>query len=342
MIKKRLVIDNNTKLKIAVYHIRYSEKGESSVFILYDAEKVVYYSIVIDCYEEEQYNITDSILEQWGLAERKLDILVWTHPHDDHSLGLVNIVKKYCHHKRTKICTANVFGNTERFSSACKENIYFLNSLVHGRPAKDRVKIHPMHCYPDIIEDIEFLGYGKFDKLVLQCIAPMPNIGGIQGVDRTFDNNKIGLGCIVKLEGASGKIHMLFAGDVDNMSFESLISEADSEIPTVYNYIKIPHHGSTSGKKLIELLQMDGDVSEYASTSVYVQHHLPDKKVLTEYGNVVETLICTSDIVNQKYGKGVVYLDFDLDTKTVKTQYYGTATTLDLGKLNDHRLKPVD
>lgn len=72
-----------------------------------------------------------------------------------------------------------------------------------------------------------------------------------------------------------------------------------------------------------------------------MQHHLPDKKVLTEYGNVVETLICTSDIVNQKYGKGVVYLDFDLDTKTVKTQYYGTATTLDLGKLNDHRLKPV-
>lgn len=140
-------------------------------------------------------------------------------------------------------------------------------------------------------------------------------------------------GCIVKLEGASGKIHMLFAGDVDNMSFESLISEADSEIPTVYNYIKIPHHGSTSGQKLIELLQMDGNVSEYASTSVYVQHHLPDKKVLAAYGNVVETLICTSDIINQKYGKGVVYLDFDLDTKTVKTQYYGTAAILDLGKL---------
>lgn len=129
---------------------------------------------------------------------------------------------------------------------------------------------------------------------------------------------------------------MLFAGDIDNMSFESLISETDSEIPTVYNYIKIPHHGSTHGKKLIELLQMDGDISEYASTSVYMQHHLPDKKVLTEYGKVVETLICTSDIVNQKYDKGVVYLDFDLDTKTVKTQYYGTATTLDLGELKKY------
>lgn len=48
---------------------------------------------------------------------------------------------------------------------------------------------------------------------------------------------------------------------------------------------------------------------------------------------MVETLICTSDIINQKYGKGVVYLDFDLDAKTVKTEYYGTATTLDLGEL---------
>ena len=73
---KRLVIDHNTKLKIAVYHIGYSKEGESSVFILYDAEKVVYYSIVFDCYEEEQYNITDSILEQWGLAETKIDMLV--------------------------------------------------------------------------------------------------------------------------------------------------------------------------------------------------------------------------------------------------------------------------
>lgn len=333
--KKRLVIDKSAKLKIAVYHIGYSMEGESSVFILYDDEKVVYYSIVIDCYEEEQCNITDSILEKWGLSKKKLDMLVWTHPHNDHSLGLVNIVRKYCDNKKTKICTANVFGCAQRFSSVCKENIYFLNSLVYRQPAKDRIKLHSMHCYPNIMEDIEFLGYRKFDRLVIQCIAPMPNIGGIQGVDKTFDNNKIGLGCIVKLEGACGKIHMLFAGDVDNMTFESLINEADPEIPTVYNYIKIPHHGSSSGKKLIELLQMNGEVSEYASTSVYVRNCLPDKKVLTEYGNVIETLICTSDIVCKKYGNGIASLDFDLDTKTVKTKYYGTAVALDMAKLKE-------
>ena len=93
---KRLVINKQEKMKIAVYHIGYSSEGESSIFILYGEDKDIYYSMAIDCYEESQCNITDSILEEWGIAEKKLDMLIWTHPHDDHSAGLVQLVKKYC------------------------------------------------------------------------------------------------------------------------------------------------------------------------------------------------------------------------------------------------------
>lgn len=54
---------------------------------------------------------------------------------------------------------------------------------------------------------------------------------------------------------------------------------------------------------------------------------------MLKYGKVVETLICTSDIVAHHYGKGVVYLDFDLERKIIKTQFYGTAIKIDKNKL---------
>lgn len=57
---------------------------------------------------------------------------------------------------------------------------------------------------------------------------------------------------------------------------------------------------------------------------------------MLEYGNAVETLICTSDIVDHRYGKGVVYLDFDLERKTIKTQLYGTATIINKDKLKNN------
>lgn len=333
---KRLVINKQEKMKIAVYHIGYSSEGESSIFILYGEDKDIYYSMAIDCYEESQCNITDSILKEWGIAEKKLDMLIWTHPHDDHSAGLVQLVKKYCSAEKTKICTANIFGEAERVSDVCRENIFFLGSLLQRKKAMNRINLHPMHCYPDIMDEIAFLGYGKFDRMVLKCIAPMPNIGGIQGINKTFDGNKICLGCVVKLEGIAGEINLMFAGDVDNMTFEELAYDSDSEISAAYNYIKIPHHGSEKGRKLMELLQKSGDTSEYASTSVNLRNHLPNRKVMSEYGKVVETLICTSDIVDYHYGKGVVYLDFDLEKKTIKTQLYGTAAIINKDKLKNN------
>lgn len=90
---KRLVINKQEKMKIAVYHIGYSSEGESNIFILYGEDKDIYYSMAIDCYEESQCNITDSILEEWGIAEKKLDMLIWTHPHVTIRLALFSLLK---------------------------------------------------------------------------------------------------------------------------------------------------------------------------------------------------------------------------------------------------------
>lgn len=97
-----ITLDKTEEVHISIYHIGYSSEGESSLFILHTSDKNVLYSIVIDCYEEN-CNETDRILEEWQL-ERKVNLIIWTHPHDDHSLGIDNIIGKYSNDK-TKICT---------------------------------------------------------------------------------------------------------------------------------------------------------------------------------------------------------------------------------------------
>lgn len=91
--RKIITLAEREDLFIDVYHIGYSTQGESCVFILYTAAKKVLYSLAIDCFEEMQINITDEILKEWKL-EKKLNMFIWTHPHDDHSVGVERIVKK--------------------------------------------------------------------------------------------------------------------------------------------------------------------------------------------------------------------------------------------------------
>ena len=121
--KKVITLSSEDKVYIAVYHLGYSKQGESSILILYTEEKVLY-SLVIDCYQEEQCNMTIQILSEWRL-ENKLDVFIWTHPHDDHSIGIQDIIKKYCN-KNSLIFLANIFGCYDRLSLVCQENIEFL------------------------------------------------------------------------------------------------------------------------------------------------------------------------------------------------------------------------
>ena len=98
-----ITLDKTEEVHISIYHIGYASEGESSLFILHTAAGNILYSLVIDCYEKNSKE-TDRILSEWHLEER-VNLIVWTHPHDDHSIGMDRIIEKYSN-KSTKICTA--------------------------------------------------------------------------------------------------------------------------------------------------------------------------------------------------------------------------------------------
>jgi len=323
--KRAITLEKEDKLFIQVYHIGYSKQGEGCVFLLYTDNGRVLYSMAIDCYEENQCNITDEILKKWKL-ENKLDMFIWTHAHDDHSVGVDKIIEKYCT-KDSIICMENVFPIKTECSEICQKNIQYIQGLNYRKKVKNKWHINPLVHFPDILDNRQFNGENDIQRIIVQCVSPFSEIGGMQV--GTVDHNKSSIACIVKVEMKNNNINFLFSGDMERHTIEGLIEayeEYGDVIPCVYNYIKIPHHGSENAANLIEFLKLeDGRKSQFASTSVFVNKNLPRKKVLQAYENVVEQIACTSNINVPQYGFGVVCLSFDLSLKKLKTNLYGTA-----------------
>lgn len=283
--KKVITLEEKENLFISVYHLGYSKQGEGSVFILYTATRKVLYSLAIDCFTEGQCNMTAEILKRWNL-KNKLCMFIWTHPHDDHSIGVDDVIREYCN-KESIICMANIFGAESKCSEVCKSNINYIKSLTHRKSIRNKWRIKPMTHFPEILDEVIFNGECDIENLTVQCIAPFSELGGMECYKRNPDFNMMGIGCVLKVETKKGNINFLFAGDMEHYTIEKLIEEDDENIPTIYNYIKIP-----------------------------------------QYKNVVEQLGCTSDIVDNHYGLGVINLVFDLESKQVYHNFYGTAISL--------------
>lgn len=320
-----ITLDETEEVHISIYHIGYASEGESSLFILHTSTGNVLYSLVIDCYEDN-CNETDRILRQWNLTG-KVNLIIWTHPHDDHSIGLDYIIKRYSN-KSTKICTANVFENYQQYSKNCQKVTKYLYSLNTRKKAVNRRKINPLCHFPELLDRIEFNGKNVIKEMEVLCIAPIPYLGGMQGLNKTNNINQMGIACIIKVSLKSNYANFMFAADMDHATIELLNSEADEEnIPRIYNYIKIPHHGSKDSANMIEFLNsIEGKKSEYATTSVFKRKKLPVLSVLRDYKKVTEEVACTSDVENEKYGVGIIHLEYNLNDLSVKKEYEGTAS----------------
>ena len=105
----KIVTEELKDLFIKIYLIGFEMQGESCIFLIYSKEprRKLIYSIVMDCYKDSEINEVEEICKS-ELGQEKLDMLVWSHPHDDHTVGLDEIIKKYCG-EQTKIILANIF-----------------------------------------------------------------------------------------------------------------------------------------------------------------------------------------------------------------------------------------
>ena len=80
---RKLLFKDSLKLELNV--IGYHDQGESIVFFIKTDGYVVYTGLV-DCYKTEEQNAVKAVLEKEQVE--RIDFVCWTHPHDDHTVGL--------------------------------------------------------------------------------------------------------------------------------------------------------------------------------------------------------------------------------------------------------------
>lgn len=127
----------NKRLQFIIYTVGYHKEGES-VLILIKSDDAVVYSIVIDSYEDER-NITYELLSKEKIDH--IDMLCWSHPDKDHSLGISRFLK-WINEKTLIVVGSGFYDTFEIWNKAdflmCS---YIISELDKDLKSKKRVVI---------------------------------------------------------------------------------------------------------------------------------------------------------------------------------------------------------
>lgn len=294
---------------IKTYTIGYTYKGESCIFLLYSEKPKykVHYSIVIDSYVEQGRNKTIEILEDI-LKRQKLDMLIWTHPHEDHYLGLVDIIEKYCN-KYTKILTPAIGNDFSMCDASAQEIMHYINSLVHNRSVNNQYTVKSISDICQTLFDEKIENVPQVEGIRFEVISPFGQLAYYNGDVKHFNINRMSIGVIIQVYTNGEAMYFLYTGDMDQKTIELLeyrVENGDMHVRDEYTYIKIPHHGSAGSENLINILS-NKDKSKTAVSTVFTPQNLPNVDVIENYRKKVLEVLRTDEYVDNIVIKEYVF-----------------------------------
>lgn len=317
-----------------VYVIGYSNQGESILFFLKINDKVEY-SGIIDSHKKNNINISQNILEM-VIPKKKLDFFCWTHPHEDHSGGLSDIMKKFVDTKTIFTFPYPLQGLPTTFTGEVAKALDTMRSenQVQGRSFENRWNYHP------VIND-NFLNITRtFKKLKddhlkinIHNLGPYPKVVGIGNTNYNDYSTMISMSLI---DCDSNKYNFLFGGDMENRSYPFVVN-----MPDYLHLLKVPHHMGSSTSKFLEKFNLK-DKIDVACTTQYNSSN-PDRGLLKNYIESVKKVVSTSSLDFEKKSQknhssvnslqhedyGILHYSFDILTKNFNLEVYGDAIELD-------------
>lgn len=175
--------------------------------------------------------------------DKELDMLVLSHPHDDHVAGLIDVLKRY--EVKTVLMSGAVFG------SAVYEE--FLNAVD-----AEGTQVFVANAENDF----------KFGEVFLDVIYPFESFAG-----QSFDNVN---NSSVALKMAYGGKFLLLTGDLEKEGEENLVTSGEDLKADIY---KAGHHGSktSSGAVFMEKVRPEIAVISLGKDNSYGH---PNKEAL--------------------------------------------------------------
>lgn len=298
-------------LKFELYLIGYKHKGESIVFFLKCDNKVAYAGVV-DSYEYNSLNIAIKLLKE---NNRKFfDFVCCTHPHEDHIKGMESIIETYCNEK-TNIWISPIRDVNDKYSEL-SQNLYnkLYNIIQLKKKSKPEIS-EVSNCM--ILYNNKICKSTQYYNFEIKSFAPKGSLilaEKIKMLKMTHPKinyiNLFSIGLIITI----GNFNILLGGDVENITIDKI---PDYNIDYIFDYVKIPHHGSDTADILIDKLKNYEVTPQNITTTTYKIHELPKIDILKKYQNLgKETKIYISENINDDISNienyGLIKTTFDI------------------------------
>lgn len=310
---------NNLILKI--YVIGYKNIGEAILVLFIDKkDNSVALSLVIDCYEIEEFNITDLYLKKHGA--KYIDLICWTHPHTDHSIGLDKLIKNYYndsmliflpdfyHGKFAQDILRDEAAKTVKIHSTIIDSVKFKKNLMFISANADLGKSYSI--------DLKSLENGSVKYLDLYFLTPVNSLlNSYATFGRTFNKpNNLSISFIMSLD----EYNFFFGGDTEAPHANRI----PSEIIKQFRWIKIPHHCSFGAKHIAENL---GDNLDFSASTVFYSRNLPVKDIQDLYSDRSRLFMTQKEPDQKDSNYGVIEFIYLFSSNYIEcqTNTYGNA-----------------
>ncbi len=304
----RVFVEKISNIFVSIYTVGYSEQGESLVIILKEclqneAWKILH-TTVIDCYESKSSNKTIEILDQNSIST--IDLLCWSHPHTDHSEGMIDIFNKYCTKNTDIILPHGILGSCPLEIDISESEKLLLSTLQKSNTHKN-YNINSVSVIKEFPQIVTRNFYSEqFTNLQLElnikAVSPQASI-----VDRNLLKDSITNKNIfsIALVYEIGELRFLFSSDIENQSLRLVGKEI---LENIY-FLKTPHHTSISSDILLDIINPSSKIP-IACTTVNAKNDLPNDELVEKYKQQTDFFFSTGLKKDNDNDYGIVELQF--------------------------------
>lgn len=270
-------------LKCCLKIFGHKNQGEAILLTLQD-EDFPMYSCVIDSFSRKGSIPIDIALAEMKIG--KIDDFIWTHPHRDHSGGIIKIIKKY---KPERIYIPLNLGRVERDCNTTAQNIinFFLNNISQGNKSECCINslCNNMYIQKASLKDLKT---NRDIDFCIYAVAPDNSYITQKGLNNmpSFPND-----FSIAIYITFNDFIIFLTSDLENGMINKIRKNSCFDFPFP-NLLKIPHHGSSGSLDILNVFsrtQSDPGKINY-SISTSFQKKLPEDISLQAYKTLSENV----------------------------------------------------
>ena len=235
MIPSSLRCTRYSNLVLEVHTVGYPEMGESIVTFLKDGSRVLL-TVIIDSFKTDNADEVKRILEDNG--HPSINIFIWTHPDEDHSVGIENLLDEFDKERKAIVyMPANMTKDIMTCEAAKNALDYLMKNYDTGR----NYQLRPILTVGDQVSTQN--GFTIHERLTNRIITGnfsflLPDTSltmrrSYHGAKNPGDMNDFSLVYVLELNG----IHYLFGGDMTKQSIQ-FIERKELSIATIQKEAK--------------------------------------------------------------------------------------------------------